>query len=192
MGLRLVTPPTQEPLTLAEARLHLRVDMSDDDALLGPLIVAARQHVESFTHRALVTQTWALKLDAFPDDEIVLPMPPLVSVSSITYLDQSGVEQTWASDNYRVSYGSGPWASRACIEPEYGLYFPSTRDVDDAVTVQFVAGYGSPSAVPDAIKAAMKLLIGHWFASREAVVYGQTPSVVPAGVDALLWPFKAF
>src|SRR3954453_3955872 len=114
MALFQVTAPSTEPISTADAQLQCRVDASDEDALIDALVKAAREHVETFTHRALITQTWDLKLDAFPcTGEIWLPKPPVASVTSITYLDTTGVSQTWASSNYRTDLPSGPWARKA-------------------------------------------------------------------------------
>lgn len=192
MGLSLVTAPATEPLSLEEARAHLRVDVSDDDALISALIPASRQFVESYTGRKLVTQTWDYQLDGFPCGAIVVPLAPVASVTSITYVGSDGTTQTWSASDYRTDVPAGPWAQRPRIEPAYGLSYPSTRGLLNSVTVRCVAGYGSATAVPEALKAAMKILIGQWYEQREPVVIGQTPFVVPFTIDALLWPFKVF
>lgn len=192
MTLSLVTGPTVEPVSLAAAKLHLRVDADDDNGLIQALIMAARQHVESYTRRQLITQTWDYQIDAFPCGEIVVPLAPVSSVTSITYLDTTGATQTWSSSNYRTDLPSGPWAQRARIEPAYGVSYPSTYGVMNAVTVRCVSGYGSTAAsVPAPLVAAMKLLIKHWYDLREPVVVGSVTSV-PMSVDALLWPFKVW
>lgn len=195
MALSLYTAPTVEPITLAEAKAHLRVDIADENDLVTSLIVAARQYCESHTHRAFITQTWDLALDDFPCDfaSLELPKAPLVSVSSVTYVDTNGTPQTWSSANYSVYAPSGPLAGPGKIIPAYQVSYPLVRDSENAVTIRFVAGYGAATSVPDQIKAAMKLLIGHWFANRESVVANaHLMAAVPQGVDALLWPFKVF
>lgn len=207
MSLTLVTGPATEPLTLSDAKLHLRVDAPDEDALIDILIRAARETVESYTHRALITQTWDYKLDGFPlgwstidfdtrhvdSGAIWLPNPPLVSVTSVSYVDSNGTTQTWASSNYTVDNPQGPHARMGRIVPAWSIYYPVTRSVPNAVTVRYVAGYGNASAVPSSIKAAMKLLIGNWWLNREAgqIVRGSA-DVLPFGLEMLLWPYKAF
>jgi uncharacterized phiE125 gp8 family phage protein len=193
MALFLVTPPAKEPLTVAEAKVHLRVDenVADEDDLIASLIVAARQHVETYTHRALCTQTWDDKRDGFPC-AIWLPKPPVSAVTSISYVDTSGATQTWAPTNYVTDLPTGPWARAARIVAAYAIPYPVTRSVPNAVTIRFVCGYGAPADVPDAIKAGLKLLIGHWYANREPVNLGTMVTNIPHTVDALLWPFKAF
>ena len=193
MGLTLVTGPAVEPVSLAEAKAHLRVDDDDSNDLIVALIGAARQHVESFTRRKLITQTWDYQIDQFPSDAIVVPLAPVASVTSITYLDTAGATQTWSSSNYRTDLPSGPWAQRPRIEPGYGLSYPLTYGVMNAVAVRCVVGYGSTaSTVPAAIRAAMKILIGHWFEHREPVVTGTIVAQMPMSVNALLWPFKVW
>ena len=194
MTLTLVTAPTEEPITLDEAKAHLRVDATDEDDVIGPLIEAARQHVENFTHRRLITQTWDYKLDGFPSGDLELPLAPLLTSTApvVTYTDSAGASQTWASSNYTVDAPSGPWARRGRLFLNYGILYPSTRSIDQAVSIRFLCGYGGPASVPEPIKLAMKLLFGHWYANREAVNVGNITSEYPQAVDALLWPFKSF
>jgi len=208
MALSQVTAPATEPITLAEANAQCKIDVPDENDLVDTLIIAAREYVEAFTHRALITQTWDLTLDGFPDQwstvardhqqvgegAIWLPAPPTASVTSITYVDTQGVTQTWSPTLYTVDNPQGPKARRARIVPAYSQYYPVTRTVPNAVTVRFVAGYGATAAaVPFSIKAAMKLLIGNWWLNREAgqIIRGSA-DILPFGVDALLWPYKAF
>jgi uncharacterized phiE125 gp8 family phage protein len=123
-----------------------------------------------------------------------LPKAPVTSVTSVTYLDTSGVSQTWSSSLYLTDLPTGPHAARARITPAYAQYYPSTYDVPNAVTVRFVAGYTNADAVPMAIKAAMLFLIGHWYMNRSAVAIGSNniPTAIPMTVEALLWPFTTF
>lgn len=207
MALSLVTAPATEPVTLAEAKLHLRVDVNDDDDLITALIVAAREHVETFTHRALITQTWDLQLDKFPSLDwsaplvgdsvsrgpLWIPKPPLASVTSVTYVDTTGTTQTWSASAYTVDAPAGPHARMGRIVPAFAQFYPVTRTQPNAVTVRFVAGYGAASAVPASIKAAIKILVATWFdPGRQAVNLGSRLEVIPCTLDALLWPFKAF
>ena len=197
MSLTLVTAPTVEPLTLADAKLQCRVFDSDhnEDDLLDSLIVAARQYAELYTGRALCTQTWDDKRDTFPcysDETIWLPKPPVASVTSLSYIDTAGATQVWAASNYLTDLPSGTWAGRARITPAYAVTYPLTRSVMNAVTIRVVCGYGAASAVPEPIKAAMRLLIGTWFENRSAVNVGTSVTPMPMAVDALLWPFKVF
>ena len=92
MSLTLIAAPILEPMTLAEAKLHLRVDGTDEDDLITALIVAARRRAEHLLTRALITQTWELTLDEFPAADIQLPKPGVLSIVSVKYLDSAGVE----------------------------------------------------------------------------------------------------
>ena len=177
--------PETTSVTLAEAKLQLRQDESADDALITTLCEAADQHIESFLGRRLITQTWDYKRNSFPC-RIELPYPPLVSVSSITYIDTNGTTQTLSTDYYAVDVAREPGR----ITLKYGMSWPSTQCIENAVTVRYVAGYGAASAVPSAIKAAAKLLIGHWYESREDVVIGTISAMLPQGAQTLLWPYR--
>lgn len=191
MSLFLVTAPAAEPVSVQDAKAQCRVDTSDEDALFATLVIAAREYVETATHRALITQTWDWTLDGFPDWTLVLPLPPVASVTSITYVDTAGVTQTWAASLYRTDLPAGPYASPARVTPAYSESYPSTRAVTNAVTVRFVAGYGTAASVPASLKAAIKLLVAHWYARREPLTNG-TVAPVPWTIEALTWPFKAF
>lgn len=192
MALTLVTGPAVEPLSVATARLALKIDTTVDDPLIDKWIGAARDYVETFTGRKLITQTWDLKLDAFPScDVIELPFPPVTSITSVTYVDTAGTSQTWSSANYTTDLPAGDQASPARITPAYGVVWPSTRDVINAVTVRFVCGYSAPERVPEGLQSALLQLVAHRYYHREAVVVGTIAQELPFGVQADLWPFWA-
>lgn len=164
MPLILITEPTAEPVTLAEAKAHCRVEVADDDALIGVLIGAAREQVEHILGRALMTQTWERVLDAFPAGAIELGMPPVQSITSIKYLDAAGAEQTLAPSAYALDADSLPgWAL-----PDADTDWPDTQAVANAVRVRFAAGYASAAAVPDSIKQWILIHVGYWYGNREA------------------------
>lgn len=187
MSLKLITAPTAEPVTLLEAKDHLRVDGADEDALISVLITAARKWCEEYTGRQFVTATWDWTMDSFCPS-FVAPIPPLQSVTSIKYLDTAAVEQTLASSVYRVDAVSEPGR----IALDYGQSWPSTHPVINAVTIRFVAGYGAPQAVPEPIRQAMLILIGEMYEQREESLVGTIQSSVPFGVRALLTPYKVW
>ena len=188
MALVLATAPSEEPVTLQEAKSHLRVDAADDDALITSLITAARETVEHITRRALVTQTWDYFLDAFPSgDELALPLPPLRAVTSITYKDKDGNVSTFDASNYVVDTASEP--GRVVLKSS-ATWPSATLWPASAVTVQFDAGYGGAADVPQAIKQGLLLLVGHLYENREAIVPGTVLREIPMGVDALLWPYR--
>lgn len=153
MSLKLVTAAAIEPVNLAQAKIAAAILGNTDDGLLQVLITAAREQAETITHRALVTSTWDLTLDAFPEsseEAIELPLPPLQSVMSITYLDGDGATQIMDSGDYAVDTSSEPGS----VYPAYGASWPSTQDVRNAVTVRFVAGYPITSVAASTISAA--------------------------------------
>ncbi len=162
----LVTAPAAEPITLAEAKAHLRVDGSDDDTLIASLIGAARRHVEDLTGRALITQTWRLSWDDQFPAEIRLPKGSLQSVDEIAYIDTAGATQILDPSAYQVDADSEPGR----VVPVYGASWPVARSQPAAVTVDWTCGYGDAADdVPAPIKAAMLLLIGTLYRDREGL-----------------------
>ena len=121
-------------------------------------------------------------LDRFPTLIISPPHPPLVSVTGIVYVDTDGADQTLGSSVYRVDTVNEPGR----ITLEYNQSWPSTREVTNAVTITYQAGYGKAAAVPDDVKAAIKLLVGHLYEHREAVCEIKL-DMVPMSVKSLLW-----
>lgn len=193
----LVTAPVVSGVSLADAKLHCKVDTSEDDSLFTTLIDAAAQYCEASTGRKFPTQTWEYKRPAFPcgSEPIVLPFPPVASVTSVSYIDADGASQTWTagSTGYTTDLPAGPHADYARVYPSYGVSYPSTRGQRNAVTVRFVCGYGNSSDMPPSLTAAMLKLIEHWYMHRGVVTeaaYTQNVNI-PAGVDALLEPFRA-
>lgn len=181
--LALVTPPTTDILTLPEAKAHLRVTNTAEDALITDLIAAARQRIEEWTKRSLPPQTWRLGLDRFPRgrEPIVVPRPPLTVVNSVKYDDSDGVEQTLAGfvADAETRLESGR------IVPAFEDLWPVTRTFINAVRVEFVAGFAA-GEVPAEIKQAALLLVGNYFKNREQSVLGSSATNLPQGVEALL------
>jgi len=195
--LKLIIPPgigspttgPAEPLTLEDARAHIRAysDVTAEDSLIESLITAARAYAENFTNRVLLTQTWDLVLDAFPAGILELPQAPLQSIDSVLYIDSDGAEQTLAASAYKVDAVTDPGR----VAPAYGALWPMTRAEPNAVTIRFVAGYGdAAAAVPMPIKQAMLLMVGHLYQNREAVQAEGDFYRLPLGVEALLSPYR--
>jgi uncharacterized phiE125 gp8 family phage protein len=197
---KLISGPAVEPISLAEARLHLRLDTTGspaahpDDTLVTALITAARQHVEAVTARALITQTWEQQHSDFPvGDRIGLEVGPTLSVTSVKYYDIAGALQTLDTSVYRVLSPVGDHALPATVELVDGQQWPAVATRSDAMQIRFSAGYGaSSSAVPAPLRSAMLLLIGAWYENREAVIVGQAPSELPLAVRSLLAPFYVY
>jgi uncharacterized phiE125 gp8 family phage protein len=188
VGLTLLTPPTTEPISVDEAKLHLREPYDAQDTLIQSLIIAVREHVEFFTRRALAKQSWRLSIDEFPcNGRIRLPMPPLSAVTSIKYTDLAGAEITLDPSQYVVDLASLPGK----IDRAYNVAWPSTRCQPNAVRIEFDCGYSdAPASIPEGLKAGMKLWLGHLYENREAVNIGNITSELPLGVKALLWPYR--
>lgn len=190
-------PPDDEPVTLAAAKRQVQrdPDFADDDLLIKDLIASARDLIERFSGRQLLTATYELTLDAFPCgwDAIDIPRPPLVEVASIEYVDAAGVTQTWDDANYLVDAPSGPTADRGRIALAYGQIWPITRCQMNAVTITYTAGYGDDDElVPAGLKRAVLMLLSHWYSNRDAVDIGigSTVTELPLGVAALVAPYK--
>jgi uncharacterized phiE125 gp8 family phage protein len=184
--LRVVTPPAAEPVTLAEAKAHLRLESAEDDTYVSALIQAARQHVEEVCWRGVVTQTREAVLEGFPDCEAVeLPGGNLGAVSSVVYVDVDGAEQTLATSAYEADTVSVP--GRLVLA--YGASWPSTRSQWNAVRVRYTVGW-EVADVPMPIRQAVLLLVGQMYEHRVPEITGTIVSGVSFAVDALLAPYR--
>jgi uncharacterized phiE125 gp8 family phage protein len=182
----LLTPPAIEPITLAEAKLYLRVDEGDDDDLIAALIAAARTQVETRTRRALITQQWRYVRDAWPGDgRWILTLAPLRQVVAARVYDAAGIPhavdtQAFVPDIASAPGGIGftPWA------------MPAPGRALAGVELDVEVGYGATAgSVPQPLRQAIRLLVGHWYENRGLAVPGQL-SALPATVDALLAPYR--
>lgn len=166
-----VSGPAQEPMTVAEVRMHLRnPEITSNDSEYVWWIQAAREQVENKLGRALLTQTWDASLDSFPTSTIELPRPPLQSVTSVIYLDADGAAQTLAADQY-VVHTTGKIGT---VQLAYGATWPSTYGQENAITIRYVAGWTSPAQVPKVITSYMKLLIDAMDKNRSLVTERET------------------
>lgn len=182
MGLSVVTPPTEEPVTVSGAKDHLRVETNADDALIGSLITTARTHVEHLTNRALVTQTLRFTTNDFAST-VILPRAPVTSVSSISLLDTDGNSTVVTSGTFVVDTTRVPHRLQLLANQD----LPSLDlEKANAVTVDFVAGYGNAADVPEPLKAAIQLLVGHLYENREPVVIGAAVNQLPMTFKALI------
>jgi uncharacterized phiE125 gp8 family phage protein len=183
---RVTGEPAEEPVTVAEAKAHLRIDVDTEDSLLTGYLLAAREQCELLAKRAFVTQTIQLRLEMWPyGDVIPLPRPPLQSVTSIVYTDSDGNATTMPSADYIVDSASEP--GRVILG--YAGSWPSvTLQPGPSIVITYVAGYGDAEDVPQRYKQAIELLAGHFFENREEIVVMQGVSMaqLPIGVKALL------
>jgi uncharacterized phiE125 gp8 family phage protein len=187
MALILTVVPAAEPISLAEAKAHLRIDSSDEDTLLSALILAARMFVEKTLGLALITQGWSYFLDFWPHRSCVtLPISPVQSVSALTVHDANGGSAGLAASDYAIDVLSQP--ARLVLKGAS----PSVvaRELN-AFEIAFTAGYGDEASdVPAPIRHALTLLVAHWFERREPVVLGLGAQEVPATVAGLLLPYR--
>jgi uncharacterized phiE125 gp8 family phage protein len=165
MKLQLVTAPTSEPVSLIDAKSHMRVEIDTDDALITKFITVARRYSEKIQARAYITQTWDWFLDEFPSAPFDIPLPPLQSITSIKYFDKDETEFTFASSKYQQDKQG--FLGRVTLK--FGESWPSdTLRPVNGVVVRFVAGYGNNgSDVPEEILTAIKILIAHWYENRQ-------------------------
>lgn len=180
--LTLVTAPAAEPVTLAEARNHLRVDDPSDDALIDGLVVAAREWAEAFTGRAMITQTWDYSITAWPSSgtPIVLPRSPLQSVTWVRYRDAADAVQTLDAASYLVE--------PPLIDLAKGATWPTLSAARAyPITIRIVAGYGDRNLVPQAVRQAILLIVGALYERRGA----DAVESAPGAARALLLPYRA-
>ena len=163
MSWKVVTEPTVEPVSLSEAKLHLRVDGSTEDALITRLITAAREECEQHIDRSIPTQTLALVLDGFPAGDIELPRGPVTSVTWVKYKNESGTLVTLSSAAYIVDDAGISTALRL----PYGGTWPVTLLEPQAVQIQYVAGWAA-NVCPSSLKQWILLRVGSLFETREA------------------------
>lgn len=181
MGLRVVTPPVLEPITLAEAKDHLRVDLTDDDTKITSYIRTAREFAEKHTNRAAVERTLELSFEAFPQI-IRLPQAPLVAIDSIDYTDSAGNPQMLDPAAYEYDTTAEPGLLR-CVG---GTSWPATDGSFGAVTILYRAGYGAVSEVPEEFKHLIKFLVAHYYENPEVIITGTIVAKVPLGVESLM------
>ena len=166
-SLKRLTAPAVEPITLAEAKAHCRVDHSTDDSLIQGYITAAREWVEDYIDRSLVSQRLVMKLDSFPH-EIELPRPPMIASGTatavtVTYVTgEAGGTATLSTSSYRVDRDSTP----GVIRTTYAGSWPSHLIDQNSVTVTWWAGYGDPASVPQRVKNAMLMCVHELYEKR--------------------------
>lgn len=196
--LKSVSAAVALPLSLSEAKLALRVDVPDDDALIADLIRAAADYVQDQTWSSLYMQTWELVLPGFPGcvayrdcacywharpQAIRLPRPPAASIVAITYRDADGDAVVLDPGEYQLCTAEdGAW-----VVPAYGSQWPATNlEAPEPVVIEYTAGYdGSTRPFPMQAKQAVRLLVGHWYENRETVVVGTINSELQVSVAQL-------
>jgi uncharacterized phiE125 gp8 family phage protein len=167
MSWTVLVAPAEEPVSVAEMKLHARIDIDDDDAILPAYIAAARQHVENACEHALMPQTWRVFYRAFCA-ELQLPGGNVRDPVTVKYLDTDGAEQTVPAATYVVDRSRVP----ARISLAQGQQWPATRQQANAVYVDYPTGYANAAAVPAPLRAAVLLIAADLYENRESQVIG--------------------
>jgi len=189
MPLILTSGPAVEPVTLAEAKAHLRVDGTAEDTLIASLIVTSRLHVEAAAGLALVTQSWSWHLDAWPPGRAVeFPLRPIQSIAAVRLYDESSGATTLDPVTYFLDGTAAP----PRLVRHGALPWPRPGRIANGIEVAFTAGYGPAAAdVPAPIRQAILLLVAHWYEHRSPLEQGAQPVPLPAMVTELLAPYRA-
>ncbi len=188
MALVRTSAPEVPPVTLSDAKAHLRVDGSDEDALISWLIETATAHIEHGYGLALITQGVTIIRDDWPDSWFVeLPLTPVQSVSSITVFE---------ADGGGIAFDAGHWFTDTISHPPrivlHGTApWPQPGRRANGIEIAVMAGYGDvPADVPEPVRHALLLLVAQWFEQREPVSMDAAPNEIPDSVSTLLNPFR--
>ena len=166
-----ITGPAVTPISLAEAKAQMRVESSDDDAIIQRLIASAVAFVDAqgALGKAMITQTWGQWLSPNPGT-VYLSLGPVQSVSAIKYYDVDGALQTATLADFNV-FGT---PNRISVSPKSGRAWPVTQTRDDAIKIEYIIGYGSSStSVPETVRHALMMLVAHWYDMRETATEKQ-------------------
>lgn len=176
----LLAGPAAEPVSLAEAKLFLKVDDVAEDGLITTLIGAARLHVEGVTGQAMMPQTWRVVLDDWPANGVVkLPVAPLQSVTAITAIDDNG-------GSHDIALGQFGSERDRLLVPRVVVGMPLLQE-RGGIEIDYVAGLATAShEVPADLRQAVLALVAHWHEHRDAVIIAGSGAVVPSGFDRLV------
>jgi uncharacterized phiE125 gp8 family phage protein len=188
MPLILTAGPSVEPISLAEAKAHCRVDADAEDTLIASLILAARLHIERCLDLALISESWSLYLDQWPDGRHVeLPLAPLIGIDAVRLYSPAGSSVTLDPALFVADAAS----RRPRLARHDGQSWPLPGRAVNGIEIAFTAGYGAAAEdVPMPVRLAIKLLVAHWHEAREPVLCGETADPVPASVASLIAPYR--
>jgi uncharacterized phiE125 gp8 family phage protein len=182
----LLAGPAVEPLTLAEAKMFLRIEHDDDDDVIGALIAAARTHIEQKTRRALIAQSWRLVRDAWPADGRLAVTPvPLQQVAAARVHNEDGSTTAIDPQAFVVDGAAAP-----AILAFASWSLPAPGRSVAGIEIDIDVGYGAePADVPEPLRQAVRLLLAHWYENR-ALVAQRAGGMLPATVAALIAPYR--
>ena len=182
---KVVTPATDNPLTLTEAKTHLKVDTTADDTFITNLIKSATSSAQEYTNRFFIATTIQQYGDKWEDISNLFKSP-VASVTNIKYVDTSGSLQTLSTDVYFVDDVNKP--ARIGLKPNQS--FPEIIDRLNAIYVEYVVGDASAEELDEGIRQALLLTIGNWYQNRQAVVTGTIATELPMNAKFLLDQYK--
>lgn len=186
MSSLLLAAPAVEPLSLDEAKAFLRVEHNDDDALISALIAASRIHVETETRRALITQSWRIVFDDWPEcGRLPVRPAPLRALTAARVYDVQGSAHVIDLQAFVLELG----ASELAFMP--WVLMQPTR-IAAGVELDVMVGYSDTALnVPEPLRQAMRLLIAHWYENRGLVGNDSTKgAALPRSVAALIAPYR--
>jgi len=187
MSNKLITAAAAPAVTLADAKLSLRIDGTDMDAIIPAWVAGVTAHAEHCTNRAIINQTWKLTLDSFPT-AIELPTSPVASITSIKYYDTSNVQQTLSALDYFLDNSSD--YGLHYVVPVAGTIWPDTYDRINCVEVTYVAGYGaSDTYTPAGIKLYLLAKLVEQF---DPAVRMEKDTVQASYIDSLLDRYRVY
>lgn len=185
MTTAIITTPALEPLPLADAKLHLRVDHTDEDDFISQTITAARQYIEAVTGERLITQAWRQYVSEWPVNRCIrLEISPVQSIMAITAFDRDGIPHRIAEQDAELARGSRPQVLMlsASVDPQLAA---------NGLEIDVTVGQGDlPTDIDAPLRQAIAMLVAHWYEFRGAIAPSQQPVSLPAGLDALLQPYR--
>jgi uncharacterized phiE125 gp8 family phage protein len=183
-ALQRLVAPAIAPVTLSEIKEQLRVDYPDDDTLIARLINVAVAYTDAqgVLGHAMISQKWGQWVKSTPPQSVMISLGPVIQIDAVKYYDEAGVLQTDTLSNYEIT-GT---RFTTQIGPKDGFNWPVTQERSDAIRIEFTSGYGTTAAdVPDTLRHAMLMLIGHWYENRETTLADEV-SNIPFGFEMLL------
>lgn len=188
MAAQLIEPPAVEPVSLAEVKEHLRVDGPEEEPLIVALITTARLTIEHLAGLALITQRWAVLLDSWPETRAIeLPVAPVTSIDALRVYDDAGGASLIAAEQYFADLASRP----ARLMRSDASAWPAPGRVANGIEIELTAGFGAlPLDVPETLRWAVLMLVGHWFENRAAVGADSQLRHMPMAVHAVLAPYR--